>query len=117
MMTGHDIATARTVASTAGEPAGSGTDEYLESFGRRATRALDPPYRRRAARKRTQRIPRTVRPHRRQHCEMSAARLTCNADLVGPDLEVARMRLDPADRVVDVDQRGRVSIGRMAEIQ
>src|SRR5207302_7536296 len=48
---------------------------------------------------------------------MSAARLTGNADLVGPDLEVARMRLDPADRVIDVDQRGRVAIGRVAEIQ
>src|SRR6266481_4984536 len=48
---------------------------------------------------------------------MSAARLTGNADLVGPDLEVARMRLDPADRVIDVDERGRVSIGGVAEIQ
>src|SRR5215813_248700 len=48
---------------------------------------------------------------------MSAARLACNADLVGPDLEVARMRLDPADCIIDVDQRGRVSISRVAEIQ
>src|SRR5438093_10331127 len=48
---------------------------------------------------------------------MSAARLTPDSDLVGPDLEVARMRLDPADRIIDVDQRGRIAIGRVAEIQ
>ena len=33
-MTGHDIATARTVASTAGEPAGKRTEAYRESLGR-----------------------------------------------------------------------------------
>src|SRR5262249_41978395 len=34
LITGHDIATARTVASTEGEPAGNGIDAYLESLGR-----------------------------------------------------------------------------------
>src|SRR5690349_17979107 len=48
---------------------------------------------------------------------MSAARLACDADPVGIDLELASMRLQPADRIIDVDQRGWIAVGSMAEIQ
>src|SRR5271165_4485138 len=48
---------------------------------------------------------------------MAAARLTRNADPVGIDLEVAGTRLHPAGRVIDVDQRGRIAVGSMAEVQ
>ena len=48
---------------------------------------------------------------------MSAARLTGNADPIGIDLEIAGARPHPAGRIIDVDQRGRIAVGRMAEVQ
>src|SRR6516164_1373837 len=48
---------------------------------------------------------------------MPAARLAGDADLVGADLEVARAGLQPAYRVVDVDQSIGISVGSVAEVQ
>src|SRR4051812_31851419 len=47
---------------------------------------------------------------------MAAARLSRRADQVGTRVQLGRVRLHPADRIVDVGERGRVAIARMAEV-
>ena len=62
-------------------------------------------------------IARIVGSHRRQQHLMPAARRAVGADPVGAAAELARMRLQPADAVIDVLQRRRIGrLGRIAEI-
>src|SRR5438552_18190832 len=48
---------------------------------------------------------------------MAAARRAADRDLVGIDLELLRIRLGPADAVIDVLQRRRIAVGGVPEIQ
>ncbi len=56
-------------------------------------------------------------PHRHQHRQVTAARLAGDADPGGIEPEVAGMRLQPADPVVDVDERCRVAVGAVPELE
>ncbi len=62
-------------------------------------------------------IARIVRPHRDQHRQMAAARRAADRDLIRVDLQLLRVRLGPANAVMNVGEGGRIAVRAVAEIQ
>ena len=73
---------------------------------------------RRARRQRDRRVARIARAHGGEHALLAAARDAHHPDAVGRAAQLARFRLEPADRVIDVGHRRRIrAVRRHAEVQ